>query len=166
VWPVESLKKDFTLTLFWYNPNIYPPEERERRLADVKKIAKIYGTGLLIDDTDVEKWFELAKGLESEPEGGKRCEKCFEMRLGKTAHLAKKNSFEWFATTLSMGPQKKAETINEWGKKLAEEYDLNFYVADFKKQDGFRKSVELGRKYGFYRQNYCGCVFSIKTSKH
>ena len=102
------------------------------------------------------------KGLENEPEGGKRCALCFQMRLAKTAQAAKKKNFDYFGSTLTMGPQKKAETINFFGQEIAKEYGLKFYNADFKKQDGFKKSLELSKKYNFYRQNYCGCKYSLK----
>ncbi|MDD5172846.1 MAG: epoxyqueuosine reductase QueH [Patescibacteria group bacterium] len=164
--PIELLRDRFDLTLFWYNPNIYPRTEYQKRLADVKKLVKIYKKDLIVENNDIKKWFEITKELENEPEGGKRCEKCFQMRLSRTARLAKEKSFDFFATTLSVGPQKRAKIINKLGEKLAKECDLKFYPADFKKQDGFKKSVELSKKYGFYRQHYCGCVFSIRTSKH
>lgn len=160
--PLELLKREFDIILFFYNPNIHPTAERQKRLADVEKLAKIYGVDLIINDTDVEKWFGLIKGLEGEPEGEQRCEKCFQMRLERTAHLAKEKGFDWLATTLTMGPQKKAKTINFLGEELVRKYGLKFYSADFKKQEGFKKGVELSKKYNFYRQNYCGCLYSLE----
>lgn len=158
--PIELLKDEFDLTLFWFNPNIHPLEEYQERLADVRKLSQIYNLRLIEGPYSDKEWFSLVKGLESEPEGGKRCDICFEMRLLKTAQQAKKDGFPWIATTLTIGPQKRAETINRIGQKIANQYQLNFYQADFKKKDGFKKSVILSKKYNFHRQNYCGCVYS------
>lgn len=160
--PIELLRNEFELTLFWYNPNIYPRLEHKKRLTDVKKLAKLYKLDLIVNYTDFGKWVKLVRGLENEPEGGKRCEICFQMRLEKIAKMAKRKNFDYFATTLTIGPQKRAETINFLGEELAKKYGLKFYSADFKKQDGFKKSLELSRKYNFYRQNYCGCKYSLK----
>jgi len=159
---IEKLLSNFDLTLFWYNPNIHPVHEYEKRLKDVKKLAKIYGLDLILNDYDFEKWFVLAKGLDEESEGGKRCEVCFNMRLDKTAQFAQKNGFDYWGTTLSTGPQKNAKVINCIGASLGKKYSSQFYMADFKKKEGFRKSIILGKEYNFYRQNYCGCVFSKK----
>lgn len=186
--PIELLREQFNLTLFWYNPNIYPEEEYERRLKDVKELATIYKVPLSVEtrlqqiDRETKLWFKLVKGLEKEPasgpssgallsteqslghtaqrEGGKRCQVCFQMRLEKTAQFAKSQNFDYLATTLTMGPQKKAEKINALGKKIADKYGIDFYSADFKKENGFQKSIELSKKYNFYRQNYCGCIYS------
>jgi len=159
---IERLLPDFKLTLFWYNPNIYPLVEHQKRLVDVKKLAKLYKLDLIVRDNDFEKWFVLTEGLEGESEGGERCLLCFKMRLEKTVQFAKKNDFDYWGTILTTGPQKDAQVINSIGVQLAKKYDLQFYLANFKKKDGFKKSVILGKKYNFYRQNYCGCVFSQK----
>ena len=183
---IEKLLPDFKLSLFWYNPNIHtvrgksslgdhmsplrnstsneanPLTEHQKRLVDVKKLAKLYKLDLIVNNDDFKKWFVLTNGLEKEPEGGKRCSLCFKMRLGKTVEFAKKNSFDYWGTTLTTGPQKDAQVINSIGALLAKEYDLQFYPDDFKKKEGFKKSVILGKKYNFYRQNYCGCIFSQK----
>jgi predicted adenine nucleotide alpha hydrolase (AANH) superfamily ATPase len=163
--PIELLKKDFKIVLYWFNPNIQPEQEYQKRLKDAEKLAQIYKLKLIKESYHPEKWFKQIKGLEKEPEGGKRCQICFKMRLSKTAQTATEKNFDYFATTLTIGPQKKAVTINKIGQELAEKYNLEFYSADFKKKDGFKKSVELSKKYNFYRQNYCGCVFSMKTLK-
>jgi len=192
--PIEQLKHKYSLILFWYNPNIYPHtklipcvfwkyfqnisklfnqkfgmgvnhlSEYEKRLADVKKLAKIYNIDLIVSNNGFKKWNKLVKGLEKEPEQGKRCDVCFKMRMEKTAQTAKKKGFDFFATTLTIGPQKKAKTINQIGKELETKYKINFYSADFKKKDGFKKSLELSKKYNFYRQNYCGCIYSKSNS--
>ena len=164
--PIELLKDQFDLTLFWYNPNIQPIKEYQKRLADVKKLSTIYNKTLLsveigLQQTEETKlWFKLVKGLEKEPEGGKRCQICFQMRLEKTAQFAKNQGFDFLATTLTTGPQKRAEMINSLGKEISNKYGIGFYQTDFKKNNGFKKSLELSKKYNFYRQNYCGCVYS------
>jgi len=159
---IEKLLPDFDLTLFWYNPNIHPISEYKKRLDDVKKLSEIYKTGLVIEKYEDKYWFKLVKGLEKEPEGGKRCPLCFNIRMTKTVEFAKKNGFERWGTTLTTGPQKDAQVINSIGILLAKKYDLQFYQANFKKKDGFKKSVTLSKMYNFYRQNYCGCIFSKK----
>lgn len=163
--PIELLKDKFDITLFWYNPNVHPKKEYRKRLKQVKKLKRIYKVRLIKGGYESEKWFALTKGFEKEPEGGERCGICFQMRLEKTAWMAHKKSFDYFAATLTTGPQKKAETINRIGEELAQKYNLKFFAADFKKNDGFKKSNELSRKYGFYHQNYCGCAFSAKISR-
>jgi len=162
---VERLKDRFDLTLFWYNPNIQPKREYKKRLVDVKRLAKIYSIPLIIGNYEVKKWFNMIRGFEKEPEGGKRCLICFKMRLEETVKYAQKNNFDYFTTTLTVGPQKNAKVINEIGKEIAQKYNLNFYEADFKKKDGFKRSVELSKKYNFYRQNYCGCIFSLPKNR-
>jgi len=158
--PIEILKQDFDLTLFWFNPNIQPREEYEKRLKDGEKLAIITGLEIIKEFYQPADWFKEIKDLEKEPEGGKRCKKCFQMRLEKTAQKAKELKFEFFATALTVGPQKKAEIINNFGNQLSEKYQIAFFSADFKKKDGFKKSLEFSKKYDFYRQNYCGCIYS------
>ena len=159
--PIELLQNQFKIKLLWYNPNIYPKKEYKKRLKQVKKLKKIYKLSLIKAPYNSKDWFNLTKGLEKEPEQGKRCDLCFQMRLQKTAEIGYKKGFDYFATTLTIGPQKKAEKINQIGEDLAKKYNIKFYSADFKKKDGFKKSLDLSKKYNFYRQNYCGCVYSI-----
>jgi predicted adenine nucleotide alpha hydrolase (AANH) superfamily ATPase len=161
--PIELLKDEFDLTLYWFNPNIQPEQEHEKRLKDAEKLAQIYNLELIKELYCPQKWLEQVKGLELEPEGGQRCKVCFQIRIEKTAQTAMKKNFDYFATTLTMGPQKKAAIINKIGQESAQ--NLKFYEADFKKKDGFKKSVQWSKKYNFYRQNYCGCVFSQKKVK-
>ncbi|MFQ5887369.1 MAG: epoxyqueuosine reductase QueH, partial [Candidatus Hydrothermarchaeales archaeon] len=111
-------------------------------------------------DYDIREWFKAIEGLEDEPERGKRCEICFKMRLEKTAEFAKDEEYQCFTTTLTISPQKDAKLINAIGDELSKRYNIEFLQADFKKKDGFKKSVELSKRYGLFRQNYCGCVFS------
>jgi len=151
------------LTFFYYNPNIHPEEEYQKRLENVRKIADRFGLELLEGKYDKDDWFKAVKGLENEPEGGKRCTVCFDMRLKKTAEQAKMIGSDAFATTLTISPHKNADIINDIGKKYAEEQGLVFIDDDFKKCDGFVKSVNLSKKFGLYRQKYCGCVYSDWT---
>lgn len=154
---IEVLKKDYGITLFFSNSNIYPREEYERRFENARKIADIYNLELVEDDYDNDAWMQYVKGLESEPEKGKRCIKCFEFNLRRTAAYAKRNNFDFFTTTLTISPHKDSKAIFNIGKNLG-----NFLAMDFKKQNGFKDSIELSKKYNLYRQNYCGCKFSIK----
>lgn len=156
----ELLNRNFNVTGFFYNPNIQPGEEYQKRRLEVERYFQDENLPLIAGDYDIDQWFEAIKGLENEPEGGRRCEACYQFRLVKTAQLAKNNGFEWFATTLTISPHKKAETVNRIGQELGWEHGLKFYEADFKKNDGFKKSCDLARELGFYRQNYCGCLFS------
>ncbi len=162
LYPVDILKDRFKITLYFYNPNIHPEEEYKKRLKDVKRISEIYGLPLLIDKYGTGYWYELTDAYRDEPEGAKRCEICFSMRLEKTASAASAHSFDIFTTTLSISPHKNSETINKAGKKAAEKQNIPFYIANFKKKDGFKKTTELGRKYSTYRQDYCGCIYSMQ----
>jgi len=162
---IKELKDKFNLTAYFYNPNIHPQEEYNKRLEDMKKICRIFRVPLIVGEYEVDYWFKKVEGCENEPEGGQRCKICYQLRLEKTAELAKSGSFSYFATTLTISPYKKAEIINPLGLALAKKYGIIFYEADFKKRDGFLKSVELSKKYNLYRQNYCGCIYSIKTNK-
>jgi len=154
---VETLKKRFSVTMFFSNSNIFPKEEYELRLENVKRIAALYDLLLVEDSYDHNAWLQYVRGLESEPEGGSRCTKCFEFNLARTAQYAKINNFDCFTTTLTVSPHKNSRIIFAIGRSLG-----NFLEIDFKKRDGFKHSVELSKKYGLYRQNYCGCEFSLK----
>ena len=115
---------------------------------------------------DCETFYDAVKGLEGEPEGGKRCEKCFDLRLKKTAEYAKNNGFSLFTTTLTISPLKNAHVLNEMGTKIAQEYGVEYLCSDFKKKGGYKRSCELSAQFGLYRQNYCGCVFSKSNAHH
>ncbi len=158
--PLERLQSEFDITGFFYNPNIHPEKEYEKRLTEIKNWIQQAGIPLIVFDYESSRWFELVKGLENELEGGKRCEVCFRMRLEKTAALANKKGFDCFTTTLSISPHKNAQLINQTGKMIAKQFDVEFFEANFKKKDGFKQSVELSKNYDFYRQDYCGCVYS------
>ena len=160
---LERLFPYFKITVFYFNPNITESKEYYIRLDEQKKLlANVYGSevGLIEGRYFSREFFELAQGLEKEPEGGKRCYKCYEYRLSETAKVAKANSFDYFCTTLSVSPYKNAEWINELGQKYSEIYEVKFLPSDFKKQEGYKRSVELSAKYELYRQDYCGCLYS------
>jgi predicted adenine nucleotide alpha hydrolase (AANH) superfamily ATPase len=161
---IEELMKDSEVILFFSNSNIFPKDEFEKRLENAKKISEIYGLELVADEYDHDDWLDFIKGLESEPEKGKRCLKCFEFNLRKTAEEAKDLKIENFTTTLTISPHKDSKKIFDIGKRVAYDVGVNFLEKDFKKNDGFKKSNELSKKHNLYRQNYCGCEFSLKRS--
>jgi predicted adenine nucleotide alpha hydrolase (AANH) superfamily ATPase len=159
---IELLQQEFALTAFFYNPNIHPREEYARRLAEVERYFRERAIALVTGECDSERWFSAVKGMEAQPEGGVRCERCYRFRLEKTALTARAREIGHFATTLTVSPYKKAPVINRIGREVGEQCTMTFYEADFKKQDGFKKSCELSKRYNFYRQTYCGCIYSIK----
>ncbi|HNY11827.1 MAG TPA: epoxyqueuosine reductase QueH [Candidatus Wallbacteria bacterium] len=149
------------LTGFFYNPNIHPDEEYEKRLGELPKISEIFKTPYVTIRSDYSVFLQFIKGLEQEPEGGARCVKCFELRLEKAFKYASQNGFSYVGTTLSTSPHKNVKVINSIGNAIAERYEnIKFMEFDFKKKDGFKKSVLLCEKYFIYRQKYCGCHFS------
>ncbi|MBC8389592.1 MAG: epoxyqueuosine reductase QueH [Actinobacteria bacterium] len=160
LYPYFLLKQDFDITFFYYNPNIHPGEEYIKRLRFIKMISKKYSIPLAVGKYEVKKWFGLTRDLKDEPEGGSRCSLCFRMRLDKTADTAKKQGFDLFGTTLTISPHKNYKIINSLGLELASKKGINFYQADFKKMDGFKKTIELSKELNLYRQNYCGCIYS------
>lgn len=188
---LEYLSRYFEITVFYYNPNIYPSEEYWKRVEEQKNFicrftenvrkrqdnadwhfgekdlnigqetANVFHPIRFVEGSfEQDRFYELVKGFEDVPEGGARCFLCYEMRLRKTAEYAKRLDMDYFTTTLSISPLKNAEKLNEIGENLAEEYGLTYLCSDFKKKDGYKRSVELSKEYGMYRQDYCGCVFS------
>lgn len=161
---LEALTPYFDVTVLYYNPNIQPREEYDLRLENQRKIIAELPTptavSILECDYDGEVYDHAVIGYESEPEGGKRCTICFQLRLEKTAQLARDNGFDWFCTTLSVSPHKDAERLNQIGSALGERYGVPFLPSDFKKREGYKRSIVLSREYGLYRQEYCGCLFS------
>ena len=161
---ITYLTNYFDITILYYNPNIYPYEEYTKRKNEqiklIKKIKSKNTINILDCDYDNDLYNEQIKGLENEPERGNRCTICYQMRIEKTAVLAKKNNYDFFCTTLSVSPYKNSILINKIGKELEQKYNINWLYSDFKKKDGYKKSIELSKKYNLYRQNYCGCVFS------
>lgn len=158
----ELLKEKFNLIIFFYNPNIHPRDEYEKRKDSAKKLSEIYGAEFVEGEYETDKWFETVKGLEGEPEGGKRCPICFQMRLYKTALLANNKNAEYFTTTLSASPYKNEQIVNEIGQDIAKELNLKFLkISELgDRKEIWKKSRELAKKYNFYHQKYCGCVFS------
>ena len=153
----------FNITVLYYNPNIEPIEEYIKRKNEQIRFIKEFNhdnINFLDCDYDNENYEELIKGLEKEPERGKRCYVCYRMRMEKTASTAKDNGYDYFCTTLSVSPYKNALWINEIGRELEDKYKVKWLYSDFKKKDGYKKSILLSQKYNLYRQNYCGCVYS------
>ncbi len=165
---LEYLAQYFKITLFYYNPNISPEEEYRKRVAEVRRLLSRlpvkYPVSLLEGNYDPQRFFEMAKGRETEPEGGGRCALCYELRLREAAQEAKRRGFDWFTTTLSVSPYKHAQTLNGIGSELEKEYGVRYLHSDFKKRGGYQRSIELSHLYGLYRQNYCGCVFSMRQA--
>ena len=159
------LQKEFELTAYFYNPNIHPREEYARRLAEVARYCRERAIALVTGAYDSERWFSAVKGMEGQLEGGARCERCYRFRLEKTAQAAQAHDLGYFATTLTVSPHKKAVVVNRIGREAGEQCARIFYEADFKKHDGFKKSCELSRQYNFYRQTYCGCIYSIPHAR-
>ena len=162
IYPYFKLKEDFDITFFYYNPNIYPRKEYIRRLNGVKMISKKYSIPLVIGKYEIRKWLQLTKGLKDEPEGGKRCDLCFRIRLDVAAVTAKKLGLDLFGTTLTISPHKNHNIINSIGLELSAARGIDFYQSDLKKKDGFKKTMELSKKLKLYRQSYCGCIYSRK----
>ncbi|NOW02883.1 epoxyqueuosine reductase QueH [Clostridium beijerinckii] len=161
---LEYLSKYFKITIFFYNPNIYPMEEYTRRVAEQKSLIsemKVKNEIRFIEGKyDTESFYKLTKGLEEEKEGGVRCFNCYELRLNEAAIMAKEKGYDYFTTTLSISPHKNSAKLNEIGKKLSEKYGVKYLYSDFKKKEGYKRSIELSKQYKLYRQDYCGCVFS------
>lgn len=161
---IEYLSHYFYLTILYYNPNISPKEEYEKRKKEqmrlIEEMDTTYRVDMLDCDYDHDFYKSAIQGLELEPERGSRCTICFRLRLEKTAWLAKSNHYDYFGTTLTVSPYKNASLINEIGLELQEKYHISFLIADFKKKNGYKRSIELSKEYGLYRQNYCGCIYS------
>lgn len=161
---LSLLSNYFEITVLYYNPNIEPVEEYEKRKAEqirfIKEFKEKNPINLMDVDYDNKTYRDYVKGLEDIPEGGARCKKCFYLRLEKTAKLAKENNYDFFGTTLTVSPYKNHLIINAIGEELSKKYNIKFLYSDFKKQDGYKNSIELSKKYNLYRQHYCGCLFS------
>lgn len=166
---LEYLSNYFNITIFYYNPNIYPEKEYYRRLAEQKRLIKEmkFSNPVTIVEKDYsyQKYLDYIKGNEEEKEGGARCYKCYELRMREAAIFARDNNFDYFTTTLSISPYKKANKLNEIGKILETEYGVNYLYSDFKKKEGYKRSLELSKIYNLYRQDYCGCRFSRKDNE-
>ncbi|MDI6839820.1 MAG: epoxyqueuosine reductase QueH [bacterium] len=162
-WVVKELRREGYKSLigYFYNPNIHPKEEYKRRLSELKQLAAKIELPLIIGPYEIKKWFKQINGLEAESEGGKRCEICYKMRLNKTGKLAKYKGYSAFTTTLTISPYKSTSIINKIGQEVGERYGTEFLLYDFKSKNGFSNSIILSKKYGLYRQLYCGCAFSL-----
>ena len=161
---LEYLSQYFAITLLYYNPNIAPLEEYQKREAELRRLVSqmkfTHPVALLPCQYDGQAFVQAARGLEGVPEGGKRCEVCFRLRLEETARQAAELGYEYFCTTLSVSPHKDAERINRIGREMGEKYGVKWLPSDFKKREGYKRSIELSREFGLYRQDYCGCLYS------
>lgn len=160
---LERLTEYFNVDTFYYNPNITESEEYQKRLAQQQRfVNEVYGDSVKVIDIGHknEEFLNLVKGLEDLPERSKRCYLCYKLRLEKTVEFARDNGYDYFTTTLSISPHKNSTWLNEIGYFLQDVYGVNFLPADFKKENGYLRSIELSNKYNLYRQDYCGCIFS------
>lgn len=161
---LERLMEYFHVTVFYYNPNIEPEEEYYKRVKEQQvllgKLSGKYPVKMISGEYKPWDFYHKIKGLEHDKEGGRRCYSCYELRLTKTAELARQLQFDFFTTTLSISPMKNTKWLNEIGNRLSKEYGVEYLFSDFKKKNGYKRSIELSREYGLYRQDYCGCIFS------
>ena len=165
---LERIGNYFDITIFYYNPNITNEEEYKKRIEEMKKFIRVFNTKYPIKleegNYDPMEFFDITKGLEKEPERGKRCYKCYKLRLEETARFADKLGFDYFCTTLTLSPHKNSNWINEIGEELNNNYNSTYLYSDFKKKNGYKRSIELSKEYDLYRQNYCGCIYSKKDN--
>jgi len=161
---LEYLSQYFEITVYFYNPNIYPPMEYIRRVEEQERLINemkfLHPVTLQTGAYEPGEFYRIVEGLEKEPEGGLRCFRCYELRIQEAAKIAQAGRFDYFTTTLSISPLKNADKLNEIGEKLAREYRVSYLPSDFKKKNGYKRSVELSKEHDLYRQDYCGCVFS------
>lgn len=161
---LEYLSRYFDITVYYFNPNISPKQEFDKRFKEQKRLISQMPfknrVTLIEGDYNYDDFLEIAKGLENIAEGGERCFRCYKMRLESTARLAKEQGFDYFCTTLSISPLKNSQKINELGFEIEEKYGVKWLPSDFKKREGYKRSIQLSREYSLYRQNFCGCVFS------
>lgn len=161
---LERISDYFKISILYYNPNITDEDEYQKRLEELKRFVSIFDTTKEIEVIDgkyqPEDFFTMSEGLEKEKERGKRCYLCYQMRLRETAKLAKELNFDYFTTTLSLSPYKNSNWINEIGDNLSNMYNVEFLYSDFKKKNGYKRSIELSKEYHLYRQDYCGCIYS------
>ena len=164
---IERLSDNFKIDIYYYNPNIDNIEEYNKRLNEIIRFTKEFKTKYPIDvidgGYDSESFFKMSKGLEEEPERGKRCYECYKLRLKKTSEYASNNNYDFFATTLTLSPYKNSNWINEIGEKLNQEVKSTYLYSDFKKKNGYKRSIELSHEYNLYRQDYCGCIYSVRN---
>ena len=168
---LEKLQEIFDITVFFYNPNISEDTEYRKRVEEQKRLIKAFNEQkpewpikMIDGDYEPQEFYTIAKGLETCPEGGERCFRCYGLRLEKTALLAKEAKFDYFTTTLTISPLKNAGKLNEIGEEMGRKYGTAFLPSDFKKKNGYKRSIELSKEYDLYRQNFCGCAFSKAES--
>jgi len=168
---LEKLQEIFEITVFYYNPNISEDSEYRKRVEEQKRLIDAFNQKkpecpiqIIDGDYEPERFYEIAKGLETCSEGGERCFRCYALRLEKTAQLAKEGDYDYFTTTLTISPLKNAAKLNEVGEEMASKYETAFLPSDFKKKEGYKRSIELSKEYDLYRQNFCGCAFSKAES--
>ncbi|OGI09242.1 MAG: hypothetical protein A2Y40_08825 [Candidatus Margulisbacteria bacterium GWF2_35_9] len=158
---IEKLQKNYEITCLFYNPNIHPEEEYKLRLKEALRYSSINNVVMKEENYVPDDWHKVIKGTETATEkSGVRCAKCFALRLEKTAEIASKERYDYFTTTLSVSPHKNVNIINEIGYKLEKDFSSKYYSGDFKKEDGYKRSIELSKEYNLYRQSYCGCIYS------
>lgn len=166
---LEYLSEYFEITVYYYNPNIYPESEYTKRLLEQQMLISdmkfSHPVSFLAGQYDKEKFYEMAQGLEHVKEGGERCFLCYRLRLEETARMASKGGFDYFTTTLSISPLKNAQKLNEIGREVGKQVGVSYLESDFKKKNGYKRSIELSEIYGLYRQDYCGCQFSFESRK-
>lgn len=166
---LEQLSPRFRITVFFYNPNILPEDEYQKRAAEVKRLLNAlpqkYPARFTEGRYNVRQFLEMARGREQEPEGGERCADCYRLRLEETAKYARAGGYDFFATTLTVSPYKDAQKLNEIGQELSRWYAVPYLPSDFKKNRGYQRSIELSREYGLYRQDFCGCPFSKEAAR-
>lgn len=164
---LERIANHFKVVIFYYNPNITEEEEYKKRIAEIRKFIRIFKTKyeitLIEGKYEPEKFLTMAQGLENEPERGRRCYKCYNLRLEETAKIAEELGYKYFCTTLTLSPHKNTNWLNEIGKNLDKKYNITYIYSDFKKKNGYKRSIELSREYNLYRQDYCGCVYSKRA---
>ena len=167
---LEYLSQYFSITLFYYNPNIYPPTEYEHRVEEqqrlIHSLPAVHPISFCPGPYDSDRFYELTRGMENVPEGGERCFKCYRLRMEEAARLAVEGGYDYFTTTLTISPLKNAAKLNEIGEELAGIYHVPHLPSDFKKKNGYKRSIELSREYDLYRQNYCGCVYSRREAEN
>ena len=165
---LEYLSNFFSITVFYYNPNISPKEEYEHRVEEIRRLIGemefVHPVKFVEGRYEPKEFFDMAKGLEDVPEGGERCFRCYRLRMEEAAKLAKEGGYDYFATTLTISPLKNAGKLNEIGEELEGIYKVSHLPSDFKKKNGYKSSIELSHEHGLYRQNYCGCVFSKREA--
>lgn len=166
---LEYLSKYFSITVFFYNPNIFPQQEYQKRVEEIKRLIGEMSFENPVDfiegEYNPQDFFDMAKGLEKALEGGERCFRCYRQRMEETARLAKMGGYDYFTTTLSISPLKNAAKINEIGEELGGIYEVAHLPSDFKKKNGYKRSIELSAEHQLYRQNYCGCVYSRRETQ-